>query len=84
MLLNPINRTLWDEEGRLLKRLFCPKGATASDLRDGACRICDREVLALDRVPEAEALARLRADPDLCVSLRLDAPNLRILPHDPV
>lgn len=53
MLFSPTSRTLRDEEGRLLKRFSCPKGATAADLRGGACRLCDREVLRLDRVPEA-------------------------------
>lgn len=84
MLFSPTSRTLWDRDGRLLKRLSCPKGASADDLRGGACRLCDREVLRLDRVTEAEALARLRAEPALCVSVPFNTPHIRILPHDPV
>ena len=33
MLFSPTSRTLWDRDGRLLKRLSCSKGASADDLR---------------------------------------------------
>ena len=83
MLFNPMSKRIFDEEGRFLKKMSCPKGATAADLRNGACRLCDREVMPLDHTAELVALARLRANPDLCVSVSLEAPNVKVVLHDP-
>ena len=83
MQFNPLTGTLWDDEGRFLKSVHCPKGATQDDIAAGICRLCDHAIFTLDAVAEAEALTRLRADPDLCLSFRPDHPAIRMIHHDP-
>jgi hypothetical protein len=83
MQYNPLTKTLWDDDGNLLKKVHCPKAVSRDQISGGRCRLCDHEVVPLDVLSEREALLLLRSKPDLCVSFRIDAPLIRIIPHDP-
>lgn len=83
MQFNPLTGMLWDDEGRFLKSVYCPKGATRADIAAGICRLCDHAILTLDDMPEVKVLSRLRADPSLCLSFRPDHPAMGLIHHDP-
>ena len=84
MQYNPITKTLWDDDGKFLKRVHCPKGASRDQLEEGRCRLCDHAVVQIDHLPEQDVLRLFQSKPDLCVSFHLDTPTIRIIPHDPV
>jgi hypothetical protein len=83
MQYNPITKTLWDDDGHFLKRVHCPKGVSRDQLEEERCRLCDRAVVQIDHLPEQDALRLFQSKPDLCVSFGLEAPMIRIIPHDP-
>ena len=83
MQYNPITKTLWDEDGTLLKKVHCPRAVRPDQIAGGLCRLCDHAVVHFDQRPEQDALSLFRSNPDLCVSFRFDAPMIRIISHDP-
>lgn len=84
MQYNPITKTLWDDDGYLLKMVHCPRAVRPDQIAGGLCHLCDHEVVQIDQLPEKDALRLFREQPDLCVSFRFDAPMIRIISHDPV
>lgn len=56
MQYNPFTKTLWDDDGKLLKKVHCPKAASRAQIAQGRCQLCDYEVVTLDALPESNAL----------------------------
>lgn len=83
LYFNPATRTLQDENGRLLKQLNCAKGASSKEIQGGICSLCERPVISLDGRTMSETINMLLEEPQTCISFEIDAPFIRITPHDP-
>lgn len=83
MKFNPFTHTLWNDAGRLLKKVECPMAATLVDIQDGCCRLCEHSVLTMSEYEEEEITEIIMAEPHICLSFSVDTPYLEIIPHDP-
>jgi hypothetical protein len=78
------NSNVIDSEGRLLKKLSCPKRITDLVLEspDGAeshCTHCERYVLNTDFFNESEIIHRLDKDPSICLKINRYNPTFRVI-----
>ena len=82
MKFNPITSMLWTDEGKLLKKIHCPIGATQRDLiesaNDAICRVCRRSIVSISSMDDEEVDALFAKSPDQCVRFSLNDPNMRM------
>ena len=89
MMFNPSTRSLFTDELRLVKELHCPIKASWSLLsptQDAAarqCDTCDSSVTDTATLTDAQAIALIEANPDACLKVDLNQPNLRLTHHEP-
>jgi hypothetical protein len=89
MKFNPITRRLYTDDLRFLKRLSCPsppRWVTLTDENsegDQTCSVCDRLIVDLSVHTDDSIAAVLAADPDTCVKVTLDHPNITAVHHEP-
>ena len=89
MMFNPRTRSLFTDDLRLVKELHCPIKATWSELsltQDAAARLCDTcdsTVTDSATLTDDQAIAPIEANPDTCLKIDLNQPNLRLTHHDP-
>lgn len=84
--LDPLRQTLHDSQGRLLKKLHCPKLKSWNQLTPGVaspvpqkwCESCDRAVLDTAQMGAADIIRRLKDDPQTCLAIRLDQENIEV------
>lgn len=85
MRFDPATRTLWTDDGQLIKRLSCHRPLLPGQLRPEPgtghwhCDACRHPVLDTARFTEAQLQARVAADPGTCLLVRRGQPNLDIL-----
>ena len=83
MKFNPISGHLWTNDGRLLKKLNCPIGATSKDIihneSAAKCKLCHRSIIDVYHMDDKSVAALFDANPDQCIKLSLDAPNMEIV-----
>lgn len=85
-IFDPVNRTLHDSRGKLLKRVDCPRLKSWQHLDilngDGAqqryCDSCDKAVLDTDEMTSDEMVRVVEADPNVCFRIRLGQKNIEI------
>lgn len=86
---DPHTGELCTEEGRPLKRLHCPRAVRWSQLEEGAaarqriCGQCERTVHDAARMSGAEVAQLLAREPDACLRLVLEHPDILLHPHAP-
>lgn len=76
MELDPLSRTLWTDDGCLIKVLRCNKLVGAEDLgetqRGYLCTLCRNEVVDVSDFSDDQAVAAVAKDPDVCFAIRAD------------
>ncbi len=84
-IFDPVNRTLHDSHGKLLKHVDCPRlkswqhlDIVSGDGMQRYCNSCDRTVLDTDEMTPDELLRVVEADPNVCFRIRLDQKNIEI------
>ena len=78
------NSNVIDSEGRLLKKLSCPKRITDLVLEtpngaESLCTHCERNVLNTDFFDESEIIHRLGKDPSICLKINRYNPIFRVI-----
>ena len=78
------NSNVIDSEGRLLKKLSCPKKITDLVLEtpnavESLCTHCERNVLNTDFFNESEIIHRLDEDPSICLKINRYNPIFRVI-----
>jgi hypothetical protein len=85
MKFDPISRTLYTDQGQFLKVLHCPKQKRWQDLRQTgpeahrSCSHCERTVFDTAELSDPQIVDLLHNDPDTCLKVSLDQPNVRIV-----
>ena len=86
MKFNPITGRLRTDGDAFIKTLNCPIGATERDLigngRDVKCQHCNKRIVNLDGMDDEAVTLLFAENPEQCVSLSLDADNLRVALDD--
>ena len=77
------NSNVIDSEGRLLKKLSCPKKITDLVLEtpnavESLCTHCERNVLNTDFFDESEIIHRLNKDASICLKINRYNPIFRV------
>ena len=84
---DPHTGQLCTEDGRPLKRLHCPHAVRWSHLREGPaarqrhCAQCERQVHDAAGMSGAEVAELLSREPDACLRLVPDHPDIQLQPH---
>ena len=78
------NSNVIDSEGRLLKKLSCPKRITdlvleTTDETESLCTHCERNVLNTDFFNESEIIRRLGKDPSICLKINRYNPTFQVI-----
>ena len=78
------NSNVIDSEGRLLKKLSCPKRITDLVLEtpnavESLCTHCERNVLNTDFFDESEIIHRLDEDRSICLKINRYNPTFRVI-----
>lgn len=83
MHFDPFSRTLYTSSGRKIKRLHCPYHLGVEDLDpEERCTRCDRTILDAHSLDEDALADLLDRQPDTCLKVDLDHPEIRII-HEP-
>jgi hypothetical protein len=86
LIFDPVNRTLLDARGRIVKHVNCPKLkswhrlSTTGDLglAQRYCDSCDKAVLDTAHMTAEGILSAVNDDPEVCFRIRLDQKNIEI------
>ena len=79
MNYDPLTQTLRTSSGRLIKRMHCPYRLSMADLDPGLrCRKCHHTLVDAHSLPEEDLADLLEREPDTCLVLDIDHPQLRI------
>lgn len=85
MRFDQADRILWTDSGRFLKRVLCPlhkrwgeMDPIGDDDRRRRCGSCEKEVINLEGVTDAEAEKIFNSDRETCVMIPLGATNITI------
>lgn len=88
---DPVHRTLRDTDGRILKKVNCPKlkswdslsvSSDAQTLRRH-CDTCEKSVIDTALLTYEEVVDAVKQDPQVCFRIRLDQGNIEIkVRHD--
>ena len=88
MKYNPLTKTLYSDNGKLIKKMHCPYPSLQwSDLSsiDGSmdrfCSICESDVIETKDFTDESLLQLLQDNPDTCLKIDFDQKNLRIVHH---
>lgn len=86
MKFDPIHNALYTDDGRLIKRLHCPKSLAWDELREGRpfqrfCAICEVNVIDTAQETEESMLDRMKKEPNSCLKLDIHQPNIKIINH---
>ena len=78
------NSNVIDSEGRLLKKLSCPKKITDLVLEtpngaESLCTHCERNVLNTDFFNETEIIHLLNRDPSICLKINRHNPTFQVI-----
>lgn len=84
MKFNPLTKRLFTNDGRLIKQLHCPfrldwrKLQLTEHVGARRCGICEHEVTDTALRTEEELLELLAENPEACLKVDLNQPNLTI------
>ena len=88
MKFNPITKTLYTDNGQLIKKMHCPYPSLKwSDLSsidgsiDKLCSICESNILDTKEYSDEALLKQLMKEPDTCLKLDFNQENIRIVHH---
>lgn len=88
MKFNPITKTLYTDDNKLIKKMYCPYPSLQwSDLAsmdgtmDRFCDICESNVVETKDYTDEALSELLQKDPETCLKIDWDQNNIRIV-HD--
>ncbi len=88
MKFNPLNSTLYTNDGKLIKKMFCPYSSLKWDdlssinkTMDRFCSICENNVVETKDKSEAELLRLMDNNPETCLKIDFNQDNIRISNH---
>jgi len=85
MQFHSATKSLYTDDGELIKVLFCPLRKRFDQLESRAsgphpvCSECEREVLDTSKLSEAEVVAAVRTDPATCLCVSSRQANVAVL-----
>lgn len=88
MKYNPITKTLYADDSKLIKKMHCPYPSlkwselySTDDSIDKFCSICERNILDTKEFSDEALLKLLQNEPDTCLKIDLNQENIRIVHH---
>ena len=88
MKFNPITKTLFTNEGILIKKLHCPYGVKWDDLStqqetsNRYCNICEKNIIDTDNLSDNAVINIVKSNPEVCLKISMDNQNIRIINHE--
>lgn len=84
MKFDPIHSALYTDDGRLIKRLHCPKSLAWDELKEGEpfqrfCAFCEVSVIDTATETEESIMALMENKPNSCIKLDIHQANLKII-----
>jgi hypothetical protein len=84
MIFDISTKTLFSSDGKILKKLFCPKDIVWNDLEKTSlkirnCRICQTEVLDTAYLTESQIIQLLATNPNSCIRINIDQTNIKFI-----
>lgn len=84
MIFDISTKTLFSSDGKILKKLFCPKDIVWNDLEKTSsktrnCRICQTEVLDTAYLTENQIIQLLATNPNSCIRINIDQTNIKFI-----
>lgn len=88
MKFDPIHKDLYTDGGKRIKRLHCPYGVKWEQLPPGnsgfrTCSVCKHQIVDSATLPDEELLCMTEADPDTCIKVDLNQPNIIVMAYEP-
>jgi len=88
MKFNPITNTLYTDDNKLIKKMYCPhpslKWGDLSSMdgsMDRFCDICESSVIETKNVSDESLLTLLQENPETCLKVDFNQENIRIVHH---
>lgn len=88
MQFNPITNTLYTDDNRLIKKMYCPytslKWSDLSSMEgsmDRFCDICEHSVMDTDKMEDDALWKLLQEKPETCLKVDWQQENVRIVHH---
>jgi hypothetical protein len=86
MQFNPIKKTVYTDAGEFVKQMHCPYKMQWDQLEaaGGAyrkCSNCNHLIVDTGALSDHELLEMVRQQPDTCLKIDLNQPNLKIINH---
>lgn len=86
MQFDPITKTVYTDTGEFVKQMHCPYKMQWAQLEvaGGAhrkCSKCDHLIADTGVLTDDELLKRVKDNPDTCLKIDLNQPNLKIINH---
>ncbi len=87
MKFNPTTNKLFTDDNTFIKHLHCPRGVQWDEMRHvnsqhRHCAFCDKNVIDIQRMDDAEVLAIARQDAKACFKLNINANNIQVINHN--
>ena len=83
-MLNIIDKDIYTEKGKLLKKIDCPKKVSLKDLRTDKektlyCKNCEKNILDTEYMSEEKLIEILQKDKDTCLKISRLNPMFRFV-----
>jgi hypothetical protein len=89
MKFNPITNTLYNNDGKLIKKMYCPYVdlkwddlESIDNSMDRFCSICENSVIETKDFTDDVLYELLQKKPDTCLKIDINQENIRIVNHD--
>jgi hypothetical protein len=84
MIFDISTKTLFSSDGKILKKLSCPKDIVWNELEKTSlktrnCRICQTEVLDTAYLSENQIIQLLATNPNSCIRINIDQTNIKFI-----
>jgi hypothetical protein len=81
---DPINKEVYTDKGEFVKRLYCPYKINWDQLavtsaNNRTCTTCNHLIIDTAYVSDDELLQMLQQNPNTCLKLELNQPNLTVI-----
>ena len=83
MKFDPIDKELYTDDGRLIKKLHCPFKISWDNLEPAApnyrkCSMCDNSIVDTKYLTDEQLLSMMEQKPETCLKVDLNQENLKI------
>ena len=89
MKFNPLTNTLYTDNNKLIKKIYCPYpslkwgdlSSVVDDSMNRFCAICESNVVETKEFTDVALLKLLQEEPETCLKIDFNQKNLRIVHH---